>query len=713
MSALKFSAAAARAGHGQRGQALVFVTVTILIMVIAVMMTYNVGQLTNQKTRLQNTADAAAYSAALAQARDYNFSAYMNRAMIANDVSVAQQLALRSWVKAFHEAFKTNGLADKYSPPKMGNSPAAGPLYFIWSGAERAARFAATAMEGALNVFTPGYVNGIQYFNQFLSLTQKVYHYSTSVTVAQTTGWIDGVGNKVGQLIGINSLGDISSRFNNALNLGVDSNVILKNDSKAQLSELGLLAFVYDTQKWLAFTENRNPVGPWGQDYERRNKTVTKSWCDIVPRDQTGRRSGGIWYTGDGGDSNGFCPYYKWGWFLTDVNGNWTTIDVTVPDNETKDYTVAPLKDSTPDNQFKEYDGPRKDRYANIVIDMLDEFTTDRNAGWKFPVGVPYVGFIDALAVVGGMAPVIPANVWTYKNATHESDGLKLWNDEKRNTNVGEGLGFKVPGSWNRRWKTSDTVDLEGMGSFLSPTLPPPLPPWQFRIPLVSVGGIPGPDKTPGGRGSYKSASSKLSTGDATGSTKYTASDAAGLHVADQDIFRKYRDVTNIEQGTDTANQNWTSPPLLIEVERSTRTIWTSDQSLKASAYSETKGCTREASVTGKPVEAVFGEGNFRLGDGSSSNCMRAMAKAEAYFSRPADLFAREDNKTEYGSLYSPYWQARLVKTTPTDQALSMAFHYCDGKGNVLACVGAMMDSAKQETKSLWNTLTNLRSYLN
>jgi hypothetical protein len=183
--------------------------------------------------------------------------------------------------------------------------------------------------------------------------------------------------------------------------------------------------------------------------------------------------------------------------------------------------------------------------------------------------------------------------------------------------------------------------------------------------------------------------------------------------VSDQDIFRKYRDVTNIAQGTDTANQNWTSPPLLIEVERSTRTIWTSDQSLKASAYSTTKGCTREASVPGKPVEAVFGEGNFRLGDGSSSNCMRAMAKAEAYFSRPSDLFAREDNKTEYGSLYSPYWQARLVKTTPTDQALSMAFHYCDGKGNVLACVGAVMDSAKQETKTLWNTLTSLSSYLN
>ena len=30
-----------------------------------------------------------------------------------------------------------------------------------------------------------------------------------------------------------------------------------------------------------------------------------------------------------------------------------------------------------------------------------------------------------------------------------------------------------------------------------------------------------------------------------------------------------------------------------------------------------------------------------------------------------------------------------------------------------LACVGAVMDSAKQETKTLWNTLTSLRTYLN
>ena len=695
MSALKLSASAARARHGQRGQALVFVTVTILIMVIAVFMTYNVGQLTNQKTRLQNTADAAAYSAALAQARDYNFSAYMNRAMIANDVSVAQQLALRSWVKAFHEAFKTNGLAFKYSPPG-GDKRLPGPLYGIWTAAENTARTAAGGMESALNLFTPGYVKSIYHFNNFLALSQKAYHYSTSVTVAQTTGWIEGLGNKLAQLSGLSSMGNIASFFNKALEGGVNSNVILMNDSNAQLSELGLLAFVYDTQKWLAFTENRNPVGPWGIDYENTiEKEVTLPaglyYVNIsarmcVPRDRVGD------FCKCYHEVKHICEWYSERSFLR-------------PANYQKNYTVAPLKDATDDNLFREYDGPRKDRYANVVVNMLDEFTTDRNADWKFPVGVPYVGFLDLVAVIGG-APPVPAasSLWTYKNVTHESEGLKLWNDEKETTLAGANQGYKKHGSWNRRWKTSDTVDLEGMGSQDTPIIPPLI--WQFRAPIPD-GDLPGPRKVPGGYGNYQSAKGKVSTGDATRSSKYPE------HVSENDIFRKYRDVTNIEQGTATANQNWTSPPLLIEVERSTRTIWTSDQSLNASAYSTTKGCTREASVPGKRVEAVFGEGNFQLGDGASSNCMRAMAKAEAYFSRPSDLFARADNKTEYGSLYSPYWQARLVKTTPTDQALSMAFHYCDGKGDVLACVGAMMESAKQETKSLWNTLTNLRSYLN
>jgi hypothetical protein len=53
---------------------------------------------------------------------------------------------------------------------------------------------------------------------------------------------------------------------------------------------------------------------------------------------------------------------------------------------------------------------------------------------------------------------------------------------------------------------------------------------------------------------------------------------------------------------------------------------------------------------------------------------MRALSKAEAYFSRPSDIFGLGDSKTEYGSLYSPYWQARLLPNDLIEQAASLLF---------------------------------------
>lgn len=42
-----------------------------------------------------------------------------------------------------------------------------------------------------------------------------------------------------------------------------------------------------------------------------------------------------------------------------------------------------------------------------------------------------------------------------------------------------------------------------------------------------------------------------------------------------------------------------------------------------------------------------------------------ALASAEVYFERPValDMFKRGDGMREWGSLFSPYWQARLVET--------------------------------------------------
>ncbi len=60
---------------------------------------YTMGQQSIAKMKLQNTADAAAYSAVLAEARDYNFAAYTNRAIVANQVAVAQVVGITSWAR--------------------------------------------------------------------------------------------------------------------------------------------------------------------------------------------------------------------------------------------------------------------------------------------------------------------------------------------------------------------------------------------------------------------------------------------------------------------------------------------------------------------------------------------------------------------------------------------------------------------------------------
>lgn len=60
---------------------------------------FNTGQLSSEKTKLVNTADAVAYSAGVMHARALNFDAYTNRAMMANEVMIAQMVSVSSWVQ--------------------------------------------------------------------------------------------------------------------------------------------------------------------------------------------------------------------------------------------------------------------------------------------------------------------------------------------------------------------------------------------------------------------------------------------------------------------------------------------------------------------------------------------------------------------------------------------------------------------------------------
>ena len=74
------------------------------------------------------------------------------------------------------------------------------------------------------------------------------------------------------------------------------------------------------------------------------------------------------------------------------------------------------------------------------------------------------------------------------------------------------------------------------------------------------------------------------------------------------------------------------------------------------------------------------GVGRMQLKDEARSGDLRAMASAQVYFNRPYNyapfkrvVWGRSDRKFEQGSMFSPYWQARLVETPLTDRTLLLA----------------------------------------
>ncbi len=98
--------------HRQKGQALVLGVFLVLTTVMTAVLMYNNGQTTSEKSRLVNAADAAAYSGAVFVARNLNFLAYTNRAMIANHVAVGHFVSYVSWIRYVEDSITE---LDKYT----------------------------------------------------------------------------------------------------------------------------------------------------------------------------------------------------------------------------------------------------------------------------------------------------------------------------------------------------------------------------------------------------------------------------------------------------------------------------------------------------------------------------------------------------------------------------------------------------------------------
>lgn len=100
----------------QRGQALVFGLCLLLLCALLLFFQFSSGQVTSSKLRLVNATDAAAYSVGLWRARAMNYYAYSNRAIIANEVAIAQAATMVSYARFLERLTENVDEVARYVP---------------------------------------------------------------------------------------------------------------------------------------------------------------------------------------------------------------------------------------------------------------------------------------------------------------------------------------------------------------------------------------------------------------------------------------------------------------------------------------------------------------------------------------------------------------------------------------------------------------------
>ncbi|MCL4746495.1 MAG: hypothetical protein KJZ83_13930 [Burkholderiaceae bacterium] len=99
------------------GQALVLCLLVLVAAVLGLYFLFGTAQVSSTRHRLNNAADAAAWSAALWRARVLNYQAYANRAVIAQEVAIAQAVTLASWARYFETFTGTAAAISAAYPP--------------------------------------------------------------------------------------------------------------------------------------------------------------------------------------------------------------------------------------------------------------------------------------------------------------------------------------------------------------------------------------------------------------------------------------------------------------------------------------------------------------------------------------------------------------------------------------------------------------------
>ncbi|TBO32919.1 hypothetical protein EYS42_07080 [Aquabacterium lacunae] len=155
----------------QRGQALIFGIFVLAAGLASLLYVFNAGQLIHDKGKLVNAADAAAYSGGLMQARALNYAAYTNRALLANEMTVAQTVGLTSWLRfQSRHAQMANlfGCRTPWNLPVSDTFLRYAPLCMALAWSEPAI----TSISNQVNVVAPGVIAGVEASKVLLQAAQ-------------------------------------------------------------------------------------------------------------------------------------------------------------------------------------------------------------------------------------------------------------------------------------------------------------------------------------------------------------------------------------------------------------------------------------------------------------------------------------------------------------------------------------------------------------
>lgn len=151
----------------QRGSVIIFSLGLLILIMLVITYSYNASRISSEKTRLQNTSDAAAFSLASVESRDLNFKAYTNRAMVANQVAIAQSVSIISWTR-FIDRFVANlSHITSFFPP----------LRAVFAGISNVVSSAVQTLDSVM----ASAIGVINFIEQKLSSAQKIHHFGTIV----------------------------------------------------------------------------------------------------------------------------------------------------------------------------------------------------------------------------------------------------------------------------------------------------------------------------------------------------------------------------------------------------------------------------------------------------------------------------------------------------------------------------------------------------